>query len=297
VIIAEDVDKEALATLVVNKLRGTLNVLAVKAPGFGDRRKEMLRDIAALTGGQVISEELGRRLDSVNIEDLGRARRVVSTKDDTTFIEGAGDPAAIKGRIDQIRTQIETTTSDFDREKLQERLAKLAGGVAVIKVGAATETELKEKKHRVEDALSATRAAVEEGIVPGGGVALINALPALDGVQAQGDVQTGVNILRRALEEPMRGIAANAGKDGAVVIEMVRRAQKEQNNANVGYDVLADAYVDMVSAGIVDPAKVTRSAVENAGSIAGMILTTEALITDKPEEKQATPPMPGGMDY
>jgi len=298
VIIAEDVDKEALATLVVNKLRGTLNVLAVKAPGFGDRRKEMLRDIAALTGGQVISEEVGRRLDSATLEDLGRARRVVSTKDDTTFIEGAGDPGTIKGRIDQIRTQIETTTSDFDREKLQERLAKLAGGVAVIKVGAATETELKEKKHRVEDALSATRAAVEEGIVPGGGVALINALSALDAVSAQGDVQTGVNIFRRALEEPMRGIAANAGKDGAVVIEMVRQAQQSQGNTNIGYDVIADSYVDMVTAGIVDPAKVTRSAVENAASIAGMILTTEALITDKPEEKSAAPAMPGGgMDY
>jgi chaperonin GroEL len=296
-IIAEDVDGEALATLVVNKLRGTLNVLAAKAPGFGDRRKEMLRDIAALTGGQVISEEVGRRLDSATLEDLGRARRVVSTKDDTTFIEGAGDPAAIKGRIDQIRSQIETTTSDFDREKLQERLAKLAGGVAVIKVGAATETELKEKKHRVEDALSATRAAVEEGIVPGGGVALINALPALDGVKAEGDILTGVNILRRALEEPMRGIAGNAGKDGAVVIEMVRQAQKAKGNTNVGYDVISDAYVDMVGAGIVDPAKVTRSAVENAASIAGMILTTEALITDKPEEKQAAPAMPGGMDY
>jgi chaperonin GroEL len=297
-IIAEDVDGEALATLVVNKLRGTLNVLATKSPGFGDRRKEMLRDIAALTGGQVISEEVGRRLDSATLEDLGRARRVVSTKDDTTFIEGAGDPDTIKGRIDQIRTQIETTTSDFDREKLQERLAKLAGGVAVIKVGAATETELKEKKHRVEDALSATRAAVEEGIVPGGGVALINALSALDTVKAEGDVKTGVNIFRRALEEPMRGIAANAGKDGAVVIEMVRQAQKEQGNTNVGYDVIADSYVDMVGAGIVDPAKVTRSAVENAASIAGMILTTEALITDKPEEKSAAAPaMPGGMDY
>jgi chaperonin GroEL len=298
VIIAEDVEKEALATLVVNKLRGTLNVLAVKAPGFGDRRKEMLRDIAVLTGGQVVSEELGRRLDSVDIQDLGRARRVVSTKDDTTFIEGAGDPDTIKGRIEQIRSQIETTTSDYDREKLQERLAKLAGGVAVIKVGAATETELKEKKHRVEDALSATRAAVEEGIVPGGGVALINALSALDGVKAEGDVQTGVNIFRRALEEPMRGIAGNAGKDGAVVIEMVRQAQKQQKNTNVGYDVIADSYVDMVGAGIVDPAKVTRSAVENAASIAGMILTTEALITDKPEEKAAAAPaMPGGMDY
>jgi chaperonin GroEL len=293
VIIAEDVDKEALATLVVNKLRGTLNVLAVKAPGFGDRRKEILRDIAVLTGGQVVSEELGRRLDSVDIQDLGRARRVVSTKDDTTFIEGAGDTATIQGRIEQIRAQIETTTSDYDREKLQERLAKLAGGVAVIKVGAATETELKEKKHRVEDALSATRAAVEEGIVPGGGVALINAIDSLDAVKAEGDVKTGVNILRRALEEPLRIIAQNAGRDGGIAIELVRRAQGEQKNANVGYDVLSDSYVDMVGAGIVDPAKVTRSAVENAASIAGMILTTEALITDKPE-KQAAPAMPGG---
>src|ERR671916_398430 len=292
-IIAEDVDGEALATLVVNKLRGTLNVLGTKAPGFGDRRKEMLRDIAALTGGQVISEEVGRRLDSATLEDLGRARRVVSTKDDTTFIEGAGDPDTIKGRIEQIRTQIETTTSDFDREKLQERLAKLAGGVAVIKVGAATETELKEKKHRVEDALSATRAAVEEGIVPGGGVALINAIGSLDAVQAEGDIQTGVNILRRALEEPLRIIAQNAGRDGGIAVELVRQAQQSQGNANVGYDVLADSYVDMVQAGIVDPAKVTRSAVENAASIAGMILTTEALISDKPE-KAAAPAMPGG---
>jgi chaperonin GroEL len=299
VIIAEDVDGEALATLVVNKLRGTLNVLAVKAPGFGDRRKEMLRDIAILTGGQVISEEVGRKLDTAGIEDLGRARRVVATKDETTFIEGHGDEKAIKGRVEQIRAQIETTTSDFDREKLQERLAKLSGGVAVIKVGAATETELKEKKHRVEDALSATRAAVEEGIVPGGGVALINALSALEGVEAEGDILTGVKILRRALEEPLRGIAANAGKDGAVIIEMVRQKAADQKNANIGYDVISDEYVDMITAGIIDPAKVTRSAVENAASIASMILTTEALITDKPEEK--APAMPpggmGGMDY
>ena len=241
VILAEDVDGEALATLVVNKLRGTLNVLAVKAPGFGDRRKEMLRDIAAVTGAQVVSEEIGRTLESVTVADLGSARRVVSTKDDTTFIEGAGDPDAIKGRIDQIRTQIENTTSDFDREKLQERLAKLAGGVAVIKIGAATETELKEKKHRVEDALSATRAAVEEGIVPGGGVALLNALSSLDAVQAEGDVQTGVNILRRALEEPLRGIVSNAGMDGGVAMELVRRAQNEQKNPNIGYDVIGQA--------------------------------------------------------
>ncbi len=287
VILAEDIDGEALATLVVNKLRGTINVLAVKAPGFGDRRKEMLRDIAAVTGAQVISEEVGRKLDGVTIEDLGSARRVVSTKDDTTFIDGAGDPAAIKDRINQIRTQSEIVTSDFDREKLQERLAKLSGGVAVIKIGAATETELKEKKHRVEDALSATRAAVEEGIVPGGGVALLNALAALDAVQAEGDVQTGVNILRRALEEPLRGIVSNAGIDGGVAIALVRRAQQEQNNLNIGYDVMAGEYVDMLQAGIIDPAKVTRSAVENAASIAGMILTTEALISDKPEKSGA----------
>ena len=302
VIIAEDVDGEALATLVVNKLRGTLNVLAVKAPGFGDRRKEMLRDIAVLTGGQVISEEIGRKLDSASIEDLGRARRVVASKDDTTFIEGHGDEAAIKGRVEQIRAQIETTTSDFDREKLQERLAKLSGGVAVIKVGAATETELKEKKHRVEDALSATRAAVEEGIVPGGGVTLINAISALDGIVAEGDTLTGVKILRRALEEPLRGIVANAGEDGGVVIEMVRRQAKEQNNTNIGYDVISGEYVDMITAGIIDPAKVTRSAVENAASIASMILTTDAIISDKPEEKGAGMPMGGGgmgggMDY
>jgi chaperonin GroEL len=294
VIIAEDVDGEALATLVVNKLRGTINVLAVKAPGFGDRRKEMLRDIAILTGGQVISEEVGRKLDGVQVNDLGRARRVVSTKDDTTFVEGHGDESAIKGRSEQIRAQIETTTSDYDREKLQERLAKLAGGVAVLKVGAATETELKEKKHRVEDALSATRAAIEEGIVAGGGVALINAVAALDAVEAEGDVKTGVTILRRALEEPMRILAQNAGKDGAVIIEMVRRAQTEQKDDNVGYNVLTDDYVDMVNAGIIDPAKVTRSAVENAASIAGMILTTEALISDKPEKKAV--PATAGMD-
>ncbi len=298
-IIAEDVDGEALATLVVNKLQGRLNVLGVKAPGFGDRRKEMLRDIAILTGGQVISEEVGRKLDSVTLNDLGHARRVVSTKDETTFVEGSGDEAAIKGRVEQIRAQIEVTTSDFDREKLQERLAKLSGGVAVLKVGAATETELKEKKHRVEDALSATRAAVEEGIVPGGGVALINALPALDAVVAEGDILTGVNILRRALEEPLRGIAANAGKDGAVIIDNVRREQKATGNGNVGYDVISEEYVDMLKAGIIDPAKVTRSAIENAVSIAGMILTTEALISDKPEKAPAMPagnPM-GGMDY
>ena len=295
VIIAEDVDGEALATLVVNKLRGTLNVLAVKAPGFGDRRKEMLRDIAILTGGQVISEEIGRRLDTATVQDLGRARRVSSTKDDTTIVEGRGEDAGIKGRIAEIRAQVETTTSDFDREKLQERLAKLAGGVAVIKVGAATETEQKEKQHRVEDALSATRAAVEEGIVPGGGVALINALKGLDGIEAEGDIKTGVQIMRRALEEPLRGIAANAGQDGAVVIANVRRMQAEGNNT-AGYDVIGNDYGDMLAKGIIDPAKVTRSAVENAASIAGMILTTDALITDKPEPAAAGGGgMPGGM--
>ena len=301
VIIAEDVDGEALATLVVNKLRGTLNVLAVKAPGFGDRRKEMLRDIAILTGGQVISEEIGRRLDTATVQDLGRARRVSSTKDDTTIVEGRGEDAAIKGRISEIRAQIESTTSDFDREKLQERLAKLAGGVAVIKVGAATETEQKEKQHRVEDALSATRAAVEEGIVPGGGVALINALKGLDGLEAEGDIKTGIAIMRRALEEPLRGIAANAGQDGAVVIANVRRMQAEGNNT-AGYDVIGNDYGDMLAKGIIDPAKVTRSAVENAASIAGMILTTDALISDKPEPAGAAGGgmpggMPGGMDY
>ncbi|HLT19993.1 MAG TPA: chaperonin GroEL [Thermomicrobiales bacterium] len=294
VIIAEDVDGEALATLVVNKLRGIVNVLAVKAPGFGDRRKEMLRDIAILTGGTVISEEVGRTLESTTLEDLGRARRVVSTKDDTTIVEGAGDESQIKGRIEQIKSQIETTTSDFDREKLQERLAKLSGGVAVIKVGAATETELKEKKHRVEDALSATRAAVEEGLVPGGGVALVQAIQALDNVDADGDILTGVKILRRALEEPMRGIAQNAGLDGSVIISEIRRFQ-EEGKTNWGYDVIRAEYGDMFELGITDPVKVTRSAVENATSIAAMILTTGALITDKPEENTAMAGMPGGM--
>jgi len=294
VIIAEDVDGEALATLVVNKLRGTLNVLAVKAPGFGDRRKEMLRDIAILTGGTVISEEVGRRLDTTTVNDLGRARRVTSDKDNTTIVEGHGSDSAIQARIKQIKAQIAETTSDYDREKLQERLAKLAGGVAVIKVGAATEVELKEKKHRVEDALSATRAAIEEGIVPGGGVALINALKGLDNVNLSGDEGTGVAILRRALEEPMRQLAANAGLEGSVIVEGVRRQQQEKNDTNIGYNVLTGQFVDMVSEGIIDPAKVTRSALENAGSVAGMILTTEALITDLPEEKPApaTPPMP-----
>jgi len=302
VIVAEDVDGEALATLVVNKLRGTINALAVKAPGFGDRRKAMLQDIAILTGGTVISEEIGRKLDSATIEDLGRARKVISDKDNTTFIEGRGDEGAIRGRIEQIRAQTETTTSDFDREKLQERLAKLAGGVAVIKVGAATEPELKEKKHRVEDALSAARAGVEEGMVPGGGVALINAVNALNDVQIKhDDERVGVQILRRALEEPLRILARNAGEDGSVIIDAVRRAQKERNDTNFGYNVLTGEFVSLIENGIMDPAKVTRSAVQNASSIAGMILTTEALVTDIPEDKPAPMPggggMGGGMDF
>ena len=293
VIMAEDVDGEALATLVVNKLRGAINVLAVKAPGFGDRRKAMLRDIAVLTGGTVISEETGRKLDSVTVQDLGRAAKVVSTKDDTVIVDGAGEEGAISGRIDEIHREIDSSTSDYDSEKLQERLAKLSGGVAVIRVGAATETELKEKKHRVEDALSATRAAVEEGIVPGGGVALINAVSSLDGVSlAVSDENTGIGIMRRALEMPMRKIASNAGEDGAVIIQNVRRAQAEQGNHRVGFNVMNGEYGDMIEAGIPDPAKVTRGAIENAASIAAMILTTEALITDVPEA--SPPPMPGG---
>jgi chaperonin GroEL len=298
-IVAEDVDGEALATLVVNKLRGIVNVLAVKAPGFGDRRKEMLRDLAILTGGQVISEEVGRKLESVELTDLGRARRVVSTKDTTTVIEGKGKPAEIQARMKQIKAQIEDTTSDYDKEKLQERLAKLAGGVAIIKVGAGTEVELKEKKHRVEDALSATRSALEEGIVPGGGVALLNAQASLDKLTFDGDAATGVKIVRHALEEPMRRLAENAGMDGQVVIENVRRAQAETKNKNLGFNVMTGEYTDMLAAGILDPAKVTRSAVENAASIAAMVLTTEAMITDRPEPKQAMPQMPpgGGMDF
>jgi chaperonin GroEL len=266
----------------------------VKAPGFGDRRKAMLQDIAILTGGQVITEEMGRKLETVQISDLGQARKVVSTKDDTTVIEGKGSDRDITGRMEQIKVEIDKSTSDYDKEKLQERLAKLAGGVAVIKVGAATEVELKEKKHRVEDALSATRAAVEEGIVPGGGVALINAVPSLDKIKMNLlDEQTGVNILRRALEEPMRGIVQNAGMDGAVVVQEVRRLQKGKKNKKIGYDVIANDYGDMVEKGIIDPAKVTRSAVENATSIAAMILTTEALITEIPEETPPpAPPMP-----
>jgi len=275
VIIAEDVDGEALATLVLNKLRGMVNVLAIKAPGFGDRRKAMLQDIAILSGATVISEDLGRKLDSATVDDLGKAEKVISTKDDTTLVGGAGDNKQIKGRIQQIRNEIDASSSDYDREKLQERLAKLSGGVAIIRVGAATETELKEKKHRVEDALSATRAAVEAGIVPGGGVA-------------------GVKIVRKSLEMPLRKIAENAGKDGAVILENVRRYQEEKKNLHIGYDVLSEEYVDMVEAGVIDPAKVTRGALENAASIAAMILTTEALIADEPSDEADMPPG-GGM--
>jgi len=287
VVIADDIEGEALATLVLNKLRGMFNCLAVKAPGFGDRRKAMLQDIAVLTGGTVISEQTGQSFENVAISDLGRARRVVSTKDDTTIIEGMGTEEDIKGRMEQIRKEIETTTSDYDREKLQERLAKLSGGVAIIRVGAATEVELKEKKHRVEDALSATRAAVEEGIVPGGEVALVNAAAALDSLKEDGDVATGIEIVHRALEEPMRQLAKNSGHDGAVVIDTVRRLQRSRRNKNVGFEVVSEQYVDMIEAGILDPVKVTRSAIENAASIAAMILTTEALITDIPEEEKA----------
>jgi chaperonin GroEL len=298
VIIAEDVDGEALATLVLNKLRGMLNVLAIKAPGFGDRRKAMLQDIAVLTGGTVISEETGRKLESVGLEDLGRAAKIVSTKDETVVIDGAGEESRIKGRIEEIRREIDASTSDYDREKLQERLAKLSGGVAVIRVGAATETELKEKKHRVEDALSATRAAVEEGIVPGGGVTLVNAVSALNGIElGSDDENTGVSIMRKALEVPLKKITSNAGQDGGVIIENVRRQQAENNNPRIGYNVMSGEYIDMIEAGIPDPAKVTRGAVENAASIAAMILTTEALITDVPEENKAVPGAPdmGGM--
>jgi chaperonin GroEL len=281
-IIAEDIDGEALATLVVNKLKGTIQVLAVKAPGFGDRRKEMLRDIATLTGGTVISEEIGRKLDSVTAEDFGKARRVVATKDDTTIVDGEGSADAIKGRMQQIKAQIEETTSDYDREKLQERLAKLSGGVAVIKVGAATEVELKEKKHRIEDALSTTRAAVEEGLVAGGGVTLLQAIPALDTLKLGGDEQVGVDIVRKALEAPARQIADNAGAPGEVVVERVRGEK-----AGHGYDALKGEYGDMFARGIVDAAKVTRSALQNAASISAMVLTTETLVTDIPEKKEA----------
>lgn len=294
VIIAEDVDGEALATLVLNKLRGMINVLAIKAPGFGDRRKAMLQDIAILTGATVISEDLGRKLESAAVEDLGKAEKVISNKDDTTIVGGAGDGGAIKGRIQQIRNEIDSSTSDYDSEKLQERLAKLSGGVAIIRVGAATETELKEKKHRVEDALSATRAAVEAGIVPGGGVALINATKVIDKLKMEyADAQVGVQIVRKALETPLRKIAENAGKDGAVILENVRRQQEEKKDLQIGYDVLSEKYVNMVEAGVIDPAKVTRGALENAASIAAMILTTEALIADEPKDDSDMPM--GGM--
>jgi len=295
-IIAEDVEGEALATLVVNKLRGTLQVCAVKAPGFGDRRKAMLEDIAVLTGGRLISEDLGIKLENIKIEDLGKAKRVTIDKENTTIVEGSGKNADIQGRVAQIRRQIEETTSDYDREKLQERLAKLAGGVAVINVGAATETEMKEKKARVEDALHATRAAVEEGIVPGGGVAFIRAQKVLDSMRGlDADEKVGVQIVRRAIEEPTRQLADNAGREGALVVEEVKNRK-----GNEGYDVSADEYTDLVKAGIVDPTKVTRTALQNAASIAGLLLTTEALVTEIPE-KEKTPPMPpggmGGMDY
>lgn len=292
VVIAEDLDGEALATIVVNKLRGTFKALAVKAPGFGDRRKAMLEDIAILTGGQVISEEVGRKLDSVTIEDLGRARQVHSSKENTTIVDGMGDKGAIAARVEMIKKQIADTTSDFDKEKLQERLAKLSGGVAVIEIGAATEVEMKDKKYRVEDALNATRAAVEEGIVAGGGTTFVDILPALDKLEAEGDVKTGINIVRRAIEEPVRQIANNAGLEGSVVVAEVKKA-----GVGIGYDAANDKYVNMIEAGIVDPAKVTRSALQNAASIAAMVLTTETLVADKPAPEGAAPAAPamGGM--
>ena len=290
VIVAEDVDGEALATIVVNKLRGTFKALAVKAPGFGDRRKAMLEDIAILTGGTVISEELGRKLDSATFADLGRARQIRATKEETTIVEGSGDKKEISARVAQIRKQIETTTSDFDKEKLQERLAKLAGGVAVIEIGAATEVEMKEKKLRIEDALNATRAAVEEGIVAGGGTTFIDILPALDAVEAVGDAKVGVEIVKRAIEEPVRQIANNAGQEGSVVAEAVKKSEK-----GIGFNALTNEYVDMIKAGIVDPAKVVRSALQNAASIAAMILTTETLVADKPEPPAPPAPGMGGM--
>jgi chaperonin GroEL len=295
-IIAEDVEGEALATLVVNKLRGTLQVAAVKAPGFGDRRKAMLEDIAVLTGGRCLTEDLGIKLENISLDDLGKAKRIVVDKENTTVIEGEGKNVDIQGRVNQIRRQIEETTSDYDREKLQERLAKLAGGVAVINVGAATETEMKEKKARVEDALHATRAAVEEGIVPGGGVAFIRAQKALDSVGLEGDEKIGLEIVRRAIEQPLRALADNAGKEGALIVQEVKKRK-----GNEGYNVATDEYEDLVRAGVVDPTKVTRTALQNAASISGLLLTTEALVTELPE-KEKTPPMPpgggmGGMDY
>jgi chaperonin GroEL len=306
VIIAEDIDGEALATLVLNKLRGMLNVLAVKAPGFGDRRKAMLQDIAILTGGTVIAEETGRKLETVTLQDLGRAEKVVSDKENTTLVGGKGTKAAIEGRIKEIRAEIDKSTSDYDKEKLQERLAKLSGGVAIIRVGAATETEMKEKKHRVEDALSAARAAVEEGIVPGGEISLINAATKLDKLlknldgEDNEETRVGINIVKKALEAPIRRLAANAGQDGSVIIDTVRRTAIEKKNKNIGYNVLTGQYTDMIQAGVIDPVKVVRGALENASSIASMILTTDVLITDMPEKDKA-PAMPpggmGGMDY
>ncbi|HJX91646.1 MAG TPA: chaperonin GroEL [Pyrinomonadaceae bacterium] len=296
-IIAEDVEGEALATLVVNKLRGTLNIASVKAPGFGDRRKAMLEDIAILTGGKVISEDLGIKLENVKIEDLGKAKKITIDKDNTTIVEGAGKQADIEGRVKTLRAQIDETTSDYDREKLQERLAKLVGGVAVIKVGAATETEMKEKKARVEDAMHATRAAVEEGIVPGGGVTLVRAAKALEKFQinkdgeGDPDEQIGVNIVRRALEEPLRQIVQNAGKEGAVVVERVR----SEKNENVGFNAATETFEDLVKAGVIDPAKVTRTALQNAASIAGLMLTTEAMVSELPDDDKSSPAMPGGM--
>ena len=291
-IIAEDVEGEALATLVVNRLRGTFKAVAVKAPGFGDRRKAMLEDIAILTGGTVITEDMGRKLDSVELEDLGTARQVRITKDETTIIDGVGDKEVIAKRVNQIRAQVEETTSEFDREKLQERLAKLSGGVAVIEVGAATEVEMKDKKLRIEDALNATRAAVEEGIVAGGGTTFIDIIPALDTLEATGDVQTGINLVKRAVEEPVRQIAYNAGLEGSVVVEKVKNT-----DAGIGFNALTEEYIDMVKAGSVDPAKVTRSALQNAASIASLVLTTETIVADKVEENAAVPAMPpmGGM--
>jgi chaperonin GroEL len=291
VIVAEDVEGEALATLVVNKLRGTLNIAAVKAPGFGDRRKAMLEDIAILTGGQVISEEVGVKLENVKLTDLGRAKRVTIDKDNTTVVEGAGDPKKIEGRVKQIKAQLEETTSEYDGEKLQERLAKIVGGVAVINVGAATETEMKEKKARVEDALHATKAAVEEGIIPGGGVALLRAVPALEKMKLEGDQQFGVNIVRRACEEPIRLIAENAGVEGSIVVDKVRHSKGSN-----GYNAATDEYVDLVEAGVIDPTKVTRCALQNASSVAGLMLTTEVTVTDLPEEKKEPAGM-GGHDH
>jgi chaperonin GroEL len=305
VIIAEDIDGEALATLVLNKLRGMLNVLAVKAPGFGDRRKAMLQDIAVLTGGQVISEETGRKLETTTIQDLGRAEKVVSDKENTTIVGGKGKKGDIEGRIKEIRIEIDKSTSDYDKEKLQERLAKLSGGVAIIRVGAATETEMKEKKHRVEDALSAARAAVEEGIVPGGEISLINAAGKLDKLAKQyaddnEEIKVGINIVKKSLEAPIRKLASNAGQDGSVIIDTVRRTAAEKKNVNIGYNVLTGEYTDMIKAGVIDPVKVVRGALENAASIAAMILTTDVLITDVPA-KESAPAMPpggmGGMDY